>query len=85
MLEILTTMSDEDRDYPLIRNEDTLQRRAWIDRALAGVRGRLKPDELGGEVPMATEPAAAEPPGSPGAGPVGDSGRAKLYLVRSCD
>ena len=43
ILEILTIMSDEDRDYPLIRNEETLRRRAWIDRALAGVRGRLTP------------------------------------------
>lgn len=69
MLEYLTIMSDEDRDHPLIRNEDTLRRRAWIDRALAGVRGRLKPAELG-EPPVA--PEAAEP---------ADGGRPRLYLV----
>ncbi len=84
MLESLTIMSDKDRDYPLIRNEDTLRRRAWIDRALAGVRARMKPAELG-EAPLAMEsapiePAAAEPPG-----PAGDSGRPKLYLVRGSD
>lgn len=79
MLEILTIMSDEDRDYPLIRNEETLRRRAWIDRALAGVRGRLKPDELG-EAPKTIEPAAAEP-----VEPTGDNGRPRLYLVRNPD
>jgi len=75
MREKLTAMSDNERDYPLIRNEDTLRRRAWIDRALAGVRGRLKPDELG-EAPTATPPVVVEPP------PGGDSGPPKLYLVR---
>ena len=79
MLEILTIMSDKDRDYPLIRNEETLLRRAWIDRALAGVRGRLKPAELG-EAPTATpQPAAEAPP------PDCDSGRPTLYLVRTRD
>ena len=42
MLEILTIMSDDDRDRPLIRNEDTLRRRAWIDLALASVRRVLR-------------------------------------------
>ena len=79
MLEILTIMSDKDRDYPLIRNEETLLRRAWIDRALAGVRGRLKPAELG-EAPTVTPQAAAEAPP-----PDGDSGRPTLYLVRTRD
>jgi len=79
MLEILTIMSDDDRDYPLIRNEDTLRRRAWIDRALAGVRSRLRPDELG-EAPVTPdaaprEPAEAAPEGS----------RPRLYLVRNAD
>ncbi len=75
MLENLTIMSDKERDYPLIRNEETLRRRAWIDRALAGVRGRLKPDELG-DAPTAIPPVVVEPP------PGGDSGPPKLYLVR---
>ena len=79
MLENLTIMSDKDRDYPLIRNEETLRRRAWIDRALAGVRGRLKPDELG-EAP--TPPIAADPE----ADTASDGGqRPRLYLVRNSD
>lgn len=77
MLELLTIMSDDNHDHPIIRNEDTLRRRAWIDRALAGVRGRLKPAELG-EAPTALpEPAAAES--------AGDGLRPKLYLVRNAD
>ena len=84
MLEILTIMSDKDRDYPLIRNEDTLRRRAWIDRALAGVRGRLKPAELG-EAPLALEPAAIKPAAIEPPEATGDSGRPKLYLVRGSD
>ncbi|MEO8445344.1 MAG: hypothetical protein ABI567_10110 [Gammaproteobacteria bacterium] len=75
MLEFLTIMSDDDKDYPLIRNEDTLHRRAWIDRALAGVRSRLTPDELG------EFPAAALAPG-PEPAP-GDAPRRSLYLVRN--
>jgi hypothetical protein len=79
MLEILTIMSDDDRDRPLIRNEDTLARRAWIDLALASVRNRLRPDELG-EAPAAPEaPPAAEPE------PPAEAGRPKLYLVRKAD
>ena len=67
MLEILTIMSDDDRDRPLIRNEDTLRRRAWIDLALAGVRSRLKPDELGEAPasPAARPPSRRSPPWTP--------------------
>jgi hypothetical protein len=72
-------MSDNDRDYPLIRNEETLRRRAWIDRALAGVRGRLKPAELG-EAPVPSEASTAEP-----AEPTGEGSRPKLYLVRNSE
>ena len=72
-------MSDNERDHPLIRNEDTLRRRAWIDRALAGVRGRLKPAELG-EAPVASEASTAEP-----AEPPGEGSRPKLYLVRNAE
>ena len=80
MLEFLTIMSDNDQDHPLIRNEDTLRRRALIDRALAGVRGRLKPDELGEAPTTLPEPAPAEPPES-----AADGSRPKLYLVRNSD
>ena len=80
MLEILTIMSDNDRDYPLIRNEDTLRRRAWIDRALAGVRGRLKPAELGEAPTRLPEPAPAETAVEV---PAEDAGRPRLYLVRN--
>jgi hypothetical protein len=34
-------MSDREEEENLIRNEDTLRRRAWIDRAVASVRQRL--------------------------------------------
>ena len=33
-------MSDKKHSDPLITNEETLQRRDWIERALAGVRGQ---------------------------------------------
>ena len=79
MLEILTIMSDEDQDRPLIRNEDTLRRRAWIDRALAGVRKQLQPAELG-EPPTLPEPASADRPA-----PAADSKRPRLYLIRNTD
>jgi hypothetical protein len=79
MLELLTIMSDDNHDQPLIRNEDTLRRRAWIDRALAGVRGRLKPAELG-EAPTPSEPAGSD---SAGDVPAEDAGRPHLYLVRN--
>ena len=68
MLEWMTNMSDEDQDRPLIRNEDTLRRRAWIDRALAGVRERLQPDEASTTQPEAT--------------PAGPRSRPRLYVVR---
>ena len=80
MLEYLTIMSDDDHGYPLIRNEDTLRRRARIDRALAGVRGRLKPDELGEAPTRLTEAAPAEPSVDVSAE---DAGRPRLYLVRT--
>jgi hypothetical protein len=80
MLENLTVMSDDDRDRPLIRNEDTLHRRAWIDLALAGVRGRLRPAELGEGPPPPPETAPTEPAETPT-----DGGRPKLYLVRNAD
>ncbi len=31
-------MSNKKHSDPLIKNEDTLRRRAWIEQALAGVR-----------------------------------------------
>ena len=73
-------MSDNDRDHPLIRNEETLRRRAWIDRALAGVRGRLQPAELG-EAPAPSASVSATEP----AEPTGDGSRPKLYLVRNSE
>lgn len=82
MLEILTIMSDDDRDRPLIRNEDTLARRAWIDLALASVRNRLRPDELG-EAPEATGAAPAPP--EKGVDAPTDDARPKLYVVRNVD
>jgi hypothetical protein len=41
-------MSDKKHSDSLITNEDTLQRRDWIERALAGVRGQAlaEPQEL---------------------------------------
>ncbi len=73
-------MSDDDKDRPLIRNEDTLIRRAWIDRALAGVRSRLKPAELG-EAPAAADLAPTDP-AEPAEAPA-DGSRPKLYLIRN--
>jgi len=38
-------MSDRtDNNNELIRNEDTLNRRAWVERAVASVRRRLERD-----------------------------------------
>ena len=34
-------MSNGKHSEPLISNKATLQRRKWIERAIAGVRGRL--------------------------------------------
>lgn len=50
-------MSDRDEDE-IITNEDTLARRAWVDRALDGVRRRLR---LDADLPE----AAAEGPDKP--------------------
>lgn len=76
-------MSDDDHDRPLIRNEDTLRRRAWIDRALAGVRDCLKPDEIG-ERPVSVQPAvpvvpvvSADPPNDEAVS------RQRLYVIRN--
>lgn len=74
-------MTDQDDDQPLIRNEDTLHRRAWIDRALAGVRQRLVPADPPGEAaaaPVAAPPAAQAPEAATPARP-------RLYLVRGED
>ncbi len=40
------TMTHRQHSKPLITNEATLRRRAWIEQAVAGVRGRL-----GGPIP----------------------------------
>jgi len=41
------TMSDKKHSDSLITNADTLRRRDWIERALAGVRSlSAEPDEL---------------------------------------
>lgn len=75
--------SDDDNDCPLIRNEDTVRRRAWIDRALAGVRDRLKPDEIG-ETPGSLQPAVPVVPASPAVtADCPAPGRPRLYVVRS--
>ncbi|MDP2324628.1 MAG: hypothetical protein Q8N51_11425, partial [Gammaproteobacteria bacterium] len=87
MLEFLMFMSDDDNDRPLIRNEDTLRRRAWIDRALAGVRDRLKPDEMG-EMPVSGQPAVPVVP-VVAANPANElasdlaSSRPRLYVIRN--
>lgn len=73
-------MSDRDHDEPIFRNEETLQRRAWIERALAGVRDRLRPHELGGPGPAASVPVEPEEPASNAA-----TVRPRLYLVRKAD
>lgn len=66
-------MSDNDNEQIAFRNADTLHRRAWIDRALSGVRGRLKPD-------ADADPAQVAPPPVPGA-----PSRPHLYVVRNRD
>ena len=76
-------MSDDDNDRPLIRNEDTLRRRAWIDRALAGVRERLKPDEIG-EMPVSAQPAVPVVPAVSANPPDGEArSRPCLYVIRN--
>ena len=83
MLEFLMFMSDDDNEYPLIRNEDTLRRRAWIDRALAGVRERLKPAEIG-ETPVSEVPVVPVSPAISGDHATGGAGRRqRLYVIRN--
>lgn len=66
-------MSDRDQtdDEPLIKNPATLQRRAWIDHAIAAVREKLQDGSL---------------PASPGRRPAGvDRGapyRPRLTVIR---
>lgn len=71
-------MTDQDDDRPLIRNEDTLHRRAWIDRALSGVRQRLLPQDPA--EPAATPAAPAAPAAGEAPAP-GTPGRPRLYVV----
>ncbi|MEZ5562963.1 MAG: hypothetical protein R3F27_08435 [Gammaproteobacteria bacterium] len=66
-------MSDNENETTAFRNADTLHRRAWIDRALSGVRGRL---HLEDEAELAQ---AVQPPMTGGQLPV----RPRLYVVRS--
>ena len=68
-------MSDNDNDQLMIRNQDTLHRRAWIDRALSGVRGRLHAHDEG-EPGQAVQPPVPEAASLPAARP-------RLYLVRN--
>jgi hypothetical protein len=83
MLEFLMFMSDDDNEYPLIRNEDTLRRRAWIDRALSGVRERLKPDEIG-EKPVSAQPGVPVGPVMPADPAIdGAHSRPRLYVIRN--
>jgi hypothetical protein len=74
--EFLKIMSDHEQDPPRFRNEETVRRRAWIDRALAGVRDRLQPAELGPAAPV---------PKSTDSQPEGPAGRPRLYLVKGKD
>ncbi len=68
-------MSDNENEQTSFRNADTLHRRAWIDRALSGVRGRLHPDDE-------SDLAAAAPP--PVTGPETlPPARPHLYVVRN--
>ncbi|MCL4780000.1 MAG: hypothetical protein KJ049_07395 [Gammaproteobacteria bacterium] len=58
-------MSDSDNERTAFRNADTLHRRAWIDRALSGVRARLHREdegELGQSAPPPVPMAAPQPP-----------------------
>jgi len=51
-------MSDDRDENEIITNNETLARRAWVERALEGVRRRLR---LDAELPE----TAAEPPEKP--------------------
>jgi hypothetical protein len=68
-------MSDNENEQIAFRNADTLHRRAWIDRALSGVRGRLQPDGEGDPPQLAPPPVTGAP--SPA--------RPHLYVVRNRD
>lgn len=50
-------MSDKKHSVPLIKNQETLRRRAWVERALAGVRGRA----VSAEEPPVEQPEAPKP------------------------
>jgi hypothetical protein len=58
-------MSDNDNERTAFRNLDTLHRRAWIDRALSGVRARLHRDDEGELAPPPPAPVAAPQPQRP--------------------
>lgn len=66
-------MSDNENEQIAFRNADTLDRRAWIDRALSGVRRRLQLDGEG------DPPQAAPQPLTGGTPPE----RPRLYVVRN--
>ena len=68
-------MSDKENEQTAFRNADTLHRRAWIDRALSGVRGRLHPDDEG-DLAAAAPPPVTVPETIPAARP-------RLYVVRN--
>ncbi len=51
-------MSDRDDNEDIIRNQDTVARRAWVEWALDSVRRRLQTDE---EMPGGTAKAADRP------------------------
>lgn len=68
-------MSDNENEQTAFRNADTLHRRAWIDRAVSGVRGRLNADDEG-------DLAAAPPPPVPGPETL-PAARPRLYVVRN--
>jgi hypothetical protein len=66
-------MSDNENEQTAFRNADTVHRRAWIDRALSGVRGRLQPDGEGDSAQLTPQPlTGGMPPGRP-----------HLYVVRN--
>ncbi len=68
-------MSDNENEQMAFRNADTLHRRAWIDRALSGVRGHLHLDDEG-DLAQSPPPPVTGPAAMPGTGP-------HLYLVRN--
>ena len=66
-------MSDNENEQIAFRNGDTLDRRAWIDRALSGVRRRLQLEGEGDPAQVAPQPmTGAAPPARP-----------HLYVVRN--